>query len=182
MIELVFTHSSSFDHYSVFCKRKFVYALLLSYLLQEWLIAKMTRSGKRDTARVIEIRFYFDKHCKEAYFSLVDCLSPTLRLTSPFPLFQLEESDQIVQINSTDVRQCSPEQFRLILEGISLNEWSSGDAPKPPTKDQLQFLTYIKGKDLEPQKHLSKDQVAWIITLCITSFIFRFATSQPIKI
>ena len=82
-----------------------------------------------------------------------------MQLTKPFPLLRLETNDQIVQINDTDVRQSNPEQFLLTLKGLASNKLSFGDAPKIQSKDQLLFLTYIKGNDVLPEKHLYKDTV-----------------------
>ena len=93
----------------------------------------MTRSGKRDAARIIEIRFYLDKIYKDAYFSLLDCLA------EPFPLLQLEQDDQIIQINGIDVRHHTPEQLLLIFEGLSINEPLPDDASESSTKDELLF-------------------------------------------
>ena len=116
----------------------------------------MTRSGKRDTSRVIEIRMYFDAEYRETYLSLIECLSPTLGLTKPFELLKLEDKDQIIQINGRDVRQSSPKDLLLILERLTANV--QGDVSAKPSKEELLTLTYIKGKELQ-EKHLSKDQV-----------------------
>ena len=131
----------------------------------------MTRSGSRDTSRIIEIRLFFDEGHTDDYLSLLSCLSSSLQLIKGFPLLRLEENDQIIKINEIDVRHCKPEQVLAILEGLNINGKAvetlakdevlppTNDEPPPPKKDQLLYLTYIKGTDLQPEKHLSKAQV-----------------------
>ena len=131
----------------------------------------MTRSGGRDTSRIIEIRAFLDKELITTLFSLVESLSPSLQLIQKFPLLGLEEQDQILKINKTDVRQFTPEQVRAALKGLNyygkelvpptdeeVLPSAEGDGP-PPAKDELLFMTYIKGADLRPEKHLSTNEV-----------------------
>jgi hypothetical protein len=132
----------------------------------------MTRSGGRDVSQIIEIRSFLDKEAITIFLSLLECLSPSLQLIQEFPLLHLEEKDQILKINNTDVRQFTPEQVHAILKGLNYNgkelvpptdeellPSAEGDVP-PPVKDELLFLTYIKGADLRPEKHLSKNEVS----------------------
>ena len=115
----------------------------------------MTRSGGRDTSRIIEIRLFFDVGHTDSYLSLPSCLSPSLQLIEEYPLLRLEKNDQLIKINKIDVRQSTPEHVLGILESLTITKEASG----PPKKDELLYLTYIKGTDLQPEKHLAKDQV-----------------------
>ena len=118
-----------------------------------------TRRGGRDTSRIIEIHLFYDKEHRESYLSLLQHLSPSLQLEKAFSLLDLEEKDQIIKVNGIDVRQHDLKQFSAILEGLVPNDPNSENEPQPSSKDQLLRLTYIKGEDLQPQKHLSKEQV-----------------------
>ena len=123
----------------------------------------MPRSGSRDTSRIIEIRLFFDEGHTDGYLSLANCLSTSLQLINGFPLLRLEQNDQLIKINDIDVRQSKPEQILAILESLTINGEASEPLTKdnllPPKKDQILYLTYIKGTDLQPEKHLAKDQV-----------------------
>ena len=123
----------------------------------------MTRSGGRDQSRIIEIRSYFDKGDNDAYLSLPEHLGPSLQLIGEFPLLRLEQNDLIIKINDIDVRQSNPEQVLAILKGLKINEKDveplSVGKNLPTAKDELLYLTYIKGTDVRPEKHLSKGQV-----------------------
>ena len=119
----------------------------------------MTRSGGRDTSRIIEIHLFFDKQHKDDYLSICQYLSSTLQIIRPFPLLCLEENDQIIKVNDKDVRQCTVEQLANILNGLTPNDYNPENECQTPAKEQLLHLTYIKGEDLQPQKHLSKEQV-----------------------
>ena len=123
----------------------------------------MTRSGGRDQSRIIEIRSYFDKGDNDAYLSLPEHLDSSLQLIKEFPLLQLEQNDLIIKINGIDVRQSNPEQVLAILKGLKINEKDveplSVGKNLPTAKDELLYLTYIKGTDVRPEKHLSKGQV-----------------------
>ena len=123
----------------------------------------MTRSGGRDQSRIIEIRSYFDKGDNDAYLSLPEHLGPSLQLIGEFPLLRLEQNDLIIKINDIDVRQSNPEQILAILKGLKINEKDveplSVGKNLPTAKDELLYLTYIKGTDVRPEKHLSKGQV-----------------------
>ena len=80
-----------------------------------------------------------------------------------FPLLRLEQNDLIIKINDIDVRQSNPEQFLAILKGLTINEKAgeplSVGKNLPTAKDEFLYLTYIKGTDVRPEKHLSKGQV-----------------------
>ena len=122
----------------------------------------MTRSGGRDQSRIIEIRSYFDKGDNDAYLSLPEHLGSSLQLIKEFPLLRLEQNDLIIKINDIDVRQSNPEQILAILKGLKINEPLSVGNNLPTAKDEFLHLTYIKGTDVRPEKHLSKGQVILI--------------------
>ena len=126
----------------------------------------MTRSGGRDQSRIIEVRSYFDKGDNDAYLSLPEHLGSSLQLIKEFPLLRLEQNDLIIKINNIDVRQSNPEQILAILKGLKINE-KAGEPLSvgnnlPTAKDEFLHLTYIKGTDVRPEKHLSKGQVILI--------------------
>ena len=123
----------------------------------------MTRRGGRDTSRIIEIHLFFDKEHKHDYLSLSQHLGPTLQLLKAFPLLDLQEKDQIIKLNGKDVRQSSPEQLFAILEELTPNDHVPENEYQPSSKDQLLHLTYIKGEDCQPEKHLSKNQVKLLL-------------------
>ena len=115
-----------------------------------------TRRGGRDTSKIIEVQAFLDQDQRSNYLKLEECLSPTLQLTKPFPLLHIEENDQIIKINNIDVRQSSLEQFMTILKGLTPNYIDVGS----PNGDEILKLTYIKGSDFKPERHLSVYQVA----------------------
>lgn len=119
----------------------------------------MTRSGRRDQSRIIEIRSYFDKGDNDAYLSLPEHLDSSLQLIKEFPLLQLEQNDLIIKINNIDVRQSNPEQILALLKGLTISEPLAVGKNLSTAKDELLYLTYIKGTDVRPEKHLSKGQV-----------------------
>ena len=123
----------------------------------------MTRNGGRDQSTIIEIRSYFDRGDNDVYLSLPEHLGPSLQLIREFPLLRLEQNDLIIKINDIDVRQSNPEQFLAILKGLTINEKAgeplSVGKNLPTAKDEFLYLTYIKGTDVRPEKHLSKGQV-----------------------
>ena len=119
----------------------------------------MTRQGGRDTAKIIEIQTFLDQDQRCNYLKLEECLSPTLQLTKPFPLLGFEENDQIIKINTFDVRQSSLKQFMEILKGLTPNWIDVGS----PNGDEILKLRYIKGSDLKPERHLSPYQVTLYI-------------------
>ena len=110
----------------------------------------------RDTSKIIQVQAFLDQDQRGNYLKLEECLSPTLQLTKPFPLLHIEENDQIIKINNIDVRQSSLEQFMTILKGLTPNYIDVGS----PKGDEILKLTYIKGSDLKPERHLSVYQVA----------------------
>ena len=109
----------------------------------------------RDTSKIIQVQAFLDQDQRGNYLKLEECLSPTLQLTKPFPLLHIEENDQIIKINNIDVRQSSLEQFMTILKGLTPNYIDAGS----PNGDEILKLTYIKGSDLKPERHLSVYQV-----------------------
>ena len=142
----------------------------------------MTRSGGRDASQIIEIRSFLDKEAITTFLSLLECLSPSLQLIQEFPLLQLKEKDQILKINNTDVRQFTPEQVYAILKGLNYNgkelvpptdeellPSAEGDVPTPAKKELLS-LTYIKGADLRPEKHLSNEVTITFFYILSRSF------------
>ena len=109
----------------------------------------------RDTSKIIQVQAFLDQDQRGNYLKLEECLSPTLQLIKPFPLLHIEENDQIIKINNIDVRQSSLEQFMTILKGLTPNYTDGGS----PNGDEILKLTYIKGSDLKPERHLSVYQV-----------------------
>ena len=115
----------------------------------------MSRKRSRDTSCIIETRLFFDEGHTDDYLSLPSYLSPSLQLIKDYPLLRLEKNDQLIKINKIDVRQSTPEQVLGILESLTITK----EASEATTKDELLYLTYIKGTDLQPEKHLAKNQV-----------------------
>ena len=113
----------------------------------------------RDTSKIIQVQAFLDHDQRGNYLKLEECLSPTLQLTKPFPLLRIEENDQIIKINNVDVRQSNLAQFMEILKGLTPNWIDVGS----PNGDEILKLTYIKGSDLKPERHLSAYQVALYI-------------------
>ena len=113
----------------------------------------------RDNSKIIAVQAFLDQDQRGNFLKLEECLSPTLQLTKPFPLLHIEENDQIIKINNIDVRQSSLEQFMTILKGLTPNWIDVGS----PNGDEILKLTYIKGSDLKPERHLLAYQVALYI-------------------
>ena len=105
----------------------------------------MTRAGGRDTSRIIEIRVFFDEELAERYSSFTKYLGPSLQFVKPFELLGIEERDQLIKVSDIDVRQMNPGNVADILKQLR---------HKIP-REELLKLTYVKGSNLIPEKHLS---------------------------
>ena len=108
-----------------------------------------TRGGGRDLANIVETRLFFDKEFKNDYCTLWQCLSPSLQFTEPFPLLRFEKDDQLIRLNNEDIRGRNPEYVFQKLQNLKVNSRES-----QPRSNEVLKLTFIRGKDVIPEKHL----------------------------